>query len=199
MMNSRKEYDELFSELKKADRSPAVRQRTLDNILLNEERETGVQKKERRHFVPAFISLAAVAIALFLVFSVMSEPSIEAPVTSAFADLEIERSIVAENGSVQSFKATLPLKMNVRSIEDARWNQSVEKTLTTLEEVADAPEIPPAFDLSFFTAEQKNYRFKIWDSPDALFLMDMDSKKIYSSNSEDAANMLLMLKGMYGQ
>ncbi|WP_422124510.1 hypothetical protein DHX103_06740 [Planococcus sp. X10-3] len=199
MMNSRKEYDELFSELKKAGRSPAVRQRTLDNILLNDETETITPKNKRRHFVPAFISFAAVAIAVFLVFSVMSEPSVKTPVTSAFSDLEIERSILAENGNPQSFKATLPLKMNVRSVEDARWNQSVEKTLASLEEVAAAPEIPPAFDLSVYTAEQKNHRFKVWDSPDALFLMDMDSKQIYSTNSEDAANMLMMLKGMYGQ
>ena len=198
-MNSRKEYDELFSELKKAGRSPAVRQRTLDDILLNDETETLASKNKRWHFVPAFISLAAVAIAVFLVFSVMSEPATETPLTSAFSELEIERSIVAENAALPTFKATLPLKMNVRSVEDARWNQSVEKTLASLEEVGEATEMPPVFDLSVYTVEQKNHRFKVWDSPDALFLMDMDSKKIYSNNSEEAANMLMMLKGMYGQ
>lgn len=198
MMNSRKEYDELFNELKKAGRSPAVRQRTLDNILFNAEKVTPAPKNNRQNFVPAFISLAVVAIAVFLVFSVMSESSIEAPVTSGFADIDIEKSLVAQTNNTQTFKATLPLQMNVRLVEDPKWNRSLEKMLAGAEQIAEMPETSPVFDLSIYT-KQQYYRFKVWDTADALIVMDMDSKQVYSTNSEGAANMLVMLKNMYGQ
>lgn len=198
-MNNQKEYDDLFSDLKRAGRPPSVRHKTLEYILANGDRDMPVQTVERRRLIPVFISIAALAIALFLVFSVMNDMPVENQAASAFGDISIEQSIVAQTNNTQTFKAKLPLQMNVRSVEDPKWSRSLEKTLAGAEPVAEMPETPPAFDLSIFTKEQQNYRFKVWDEADALIVMDMESDKVYSSTSEDAANFILMLKNIYGQ
>ncbi|WP_033540902.1 hypothetical protein [Planococcus sp. CAU13] len=197
-MNSQKEYDHLFSDLKKAGRPPAVRHRTLEYILANSDREISAPPAKRPRVIPAFISIAAVAIALFLVFSVMNDSPAENGTASAFADIDIEQSLVAETNNTKTFKATLPLQMNVRSVEDPKWNRSLKKTLAGAELIAEMPETRPAFDLSIYT-KQQSFRFKVWDNADALVLWDMDSDKVYSSTSEDAANFISMLKNMYGQ
>lgn len=197
-MNNQKEFDHLFSDLKKAGRPPSVRHRTLKHILANGDKDTPVPATKRPRVIPAFISVAAIAVALFLVFSVMTDSPTENGTASAFADIDIEKSLVAETNNTQTFKATLPLQINVRSVEDLMWNQSLEKMLAGAEQGAEMPETPPAFDLSIYT-KQQSFRLKVWDNADALVLWDMDSDKVYSSTSEDAANFLSMLKNMYRQ
>lgn len=199
MMSNQEEFDHLFDEFKKIERPPFVKRQTLENVLSSENKKVKFREGKKNRFIPAIVAMLAVVVTVFLVFSVLGDSPVNQQTSSDFAQLEVEKGIVAQSGQLHSFKATLPLTQNVRLVEDAKWNQSIERVLSNIHDRSETPVSAPAFDLSIFTAEQKNYRFKVWNEQDSLVIMDVETKKTYSSDSEDAARLLLMMERMYNQ
>lgn len=199
MMSNQEEFDHLFDEFKKIERPPFVKRQTLENVLSSENKKVKFREGKKNRFIPAIVAMLAVVVTVFLVFSVLGDSPVNQQTSSDFANIEVEKGLVAQSVQLHSFKATLPLTQKVRLVEDSKWNQSVERVLSNLEEGAEIPASSPAFDLSIYTEEQKNYRFKVWNEQDALIIMDLETEKVYTSNSEDAARLLLMMERMYNQ
>lgn len=135
--------------------------------------------------------IPVVAIALFLFFLSNKTQPVPEHQGAVFGNLDITQSILAPTNTMSTFKAKLPLQMNVSIIEDHIWERTLENMLAGAVKVDEVPVTFPIFDLSILTADQK--RYKIWDENESLILMNVETKEVYASNTIDAANLLGMM------
>ena len=186
-MSQLNEFDLLFSELKQATvQNPNANRASLVAI-----KSAPNKKLSNKRFIPTLIVLPIISIALVLfILSNSKQPEQQ---VFAFDNLEITQSILAPTNSMSTFKAKLPLQMNVFLIEDHIWERTLEDMLEGVVKVDKIPTTFPIFDLSITTEKKETFNFKVWDENNSLILMNIETKEVYASNTIDAANVLGMM------
>lgn len=186
-MSQLNEFDLLFSELKQA----TVQNPNANCASLAAFKSARNKKLSNKRFIPTLIVLPIISIALVLF--ILSNSKHSEQQVSAFDNLQITQSILAPTNSMSTFKARLPLQMNVFLIEDPIWERTLEDMLEGVVEVDEIPTTSPIFDLSITTGKKETLNFKVWDENDSLILMNIETKEVYASNTMDAANVLGMM------
>lgn len=119
LMNPSKEFDELFQKMQHIDRSNTARR----NSLLKLQDKVG---REKRYVAPIFVSIAMVAVACFLIFSLVNQNS--NPTNNLAAE------VADEDKNKAAVQAVLESEFTVPNEEYLRIQKNIDKKMTEISE-----------------------------------------------------------------
>lgn len=195
-MNQFNDLDKHFDQLKRIERSKAVKAQTLADILQTENSSKRNRLRNQR-FIVAGTTLLSAIVAILLLFLYTGD--VGDSQTATGLDIEISKVLIAESKSAESFEATsIASSMNTIEIADDRtfYNQ-VEQFLKGMEHVATPPAFNlPAYDMAVRVEDGNPYKMKIWKSGENIYVHHIDEDQYYVSSDNSAFNVFNMMNNI---